>query len=185
MITTCNCSPLFYTYLWLRCCIVLPSLRTRTAFPTTQFSYRIVIYQSFKSDRWQQTALTNAAPVKIDLALFTVIYSHGHQFIAALPITWRGAPLLAIVGAMSMNIFRLAGDMSHVFSIIVLLLRVRVAKNAQGTNKTDSFRQCFPMITVDRRAESPPIKLSRWRPYYYLRVVAKWHNANTYRVFSL
>lgn len=33
---------------------------------------------------------------------------------------------------MSMNIFRLAGDMSHVFSIIVLLLRVRVAKNAQG-----------------------------------------------------
>lgn len=40
---------------------------------------------------------------------------------------------------MSMNIFRLAGDMSHVFSIIVLLLRVRVAKNAQGTkNKRDS-----------------------------------------------
>lgn len=34
---------------------------------------------------------------------------------------------------MSMNPFRLAGDMSHVFSIIVLLLRLRVAKNAQGT----------------------------------------------------
>ena len=34
---------------------------------------------------------------------------------------------------MSMNIFRLAGDMSHLFSIIVLLLRLRVAKNAQGT----------------------------------------------------
>uniref|UniRef100_A0A7S2MV43 ER lumen protein-retaining receptor n=1 Tax=Helicotheca tamesis TaxID=374047 RepID=A0A7S2MV43_9STRA len=33
---------------------------------------------------------------------------------------------------MSMNIFRLSGDMSHVFSIIVLLLRLRVAKNAQG-----------------------------------------------------
>lgn len=33
---------------------------------------------------------------------------------------------------MSMNIFRLAGDMSHVFSILVLLLRLRVAKNAQG-----------------------------------------------------
>ena len=31
-----------------------------------------------------------------------------------------------------MNIFRLAGDMSHVFSIVVLLLRLRVAKNAQG-----------------------------------------------------
>ena len=31
-----------------------------------------------------------------------------------------------------MNIFRLCGDMSHVFSIIVLLLRLRVAKNAQG-----------------------------------------------------
>ncbi|KAL7476453.1 hypothetical protein ACHAW6_002315 [Cyclotella cf. meneghiniana] len=33
---------------------------------------------------------------------------------------------------MSMNIFRLCGDMSHVFSIIVLLLRLRVARNAQG-----------------------------------------------------
>lgn len=33
---------------------------------------------------------------------------------------------------MSMNIFRLCGDMSHVFSIIVLLLRLRVAKNASG-----------------------------------------------------
>jgi len=33
---------------------------------------------------------------------------------------------------MSMNIFRLIGDMSHLFSIIVLLLRLRVAKNAQG-----------------------------------------------------
>lgn len=31
-----------------------------------------------------------------------------------------------------MNIFRLAGDMSHVFSIIVLLLRLRVVKNASG-----------------------------------------------------
>ncbi|KAL7445312.1 hypothetical protein ACHAXH_008515 [Discostella pseudostelligera] len=33
---------------------------------------------------------------------------------------------------MSMNIFRLCGDMSHVFSILVLLLRLRVAKNAAG-----------------------------------------------------
>jgi len=33
---------------------------------------------------------------------------------------------------MSMNIFRLCGDMSHVFSILVLLLRLRVARNAQG-----------------------------------------------------
>lgn len=37
---------------------------------------------------------------------------------------------------MSMNIFRLAGDMSHVFSIIVLLLRLRVARNAQGTKES-------------------------------------------------
>lgn len=35
---------------------------------------------------------------------------------------------------MTMNVFRLAGDMSHVFSIIVLLLRLRVAKNAQGVS---------------------------------------------------
>lgn len=31
-----------------------------------------------------------------------------------------------------MNIFRLAGDMSHVLSIVVLLLRLRVTKNAVG-----------------------------------------------------
>lgn len=31
-----------------------------------------------------------------------------------------------------MNVFRLCGDMSHLFSIIVLLLRLRVTKNAQG-----------------------------------------------------
>lgn len=35
---------------------------------------------------------------------------------------------------MSMNIFRLAGDMSHVFSIIILLLRLRVVKNAAGVS---------------------------------------------------
>ena len=31
-----------------------------------------------------------------------------------------------------MNIFRLAGDISHVISILVLLLRLRVTKNANG-----------------------------------------------------
>jgi len=36
---------------------------------------------------------------------------------------------------MSMNIFRLAGDMSHVFSIIILFLRLKVAKNANGACK--------------------------------------------------
>ena len=62
---------------------------------------------------------------------------------------------------MSMNIFRLAGDMSHVFSIIVLLLRVRVAKNVQGRWLTvDSWTQfridqnpTFAMRTVDRRTD--------------------------------
>jgi ER lumen protein retaining receptor len=33
---------------------------------------------------------------------------------------------------MSMNLFRLAGDMAHVLSILVLLLRLRVTKNAVG-----------------------------------------------------
>jgi ER lumen protein retaining receptor len=33
-----------------------------------------------------------------------------------------------------MNIFRLAGDMSHVASIIVLLLRLKVVKNAAGVS---------------------------------------------------
>jgi hypothetical protein len=33
-----------------------------------------------------------------------------------------------------MNLFRLAGDMSHVASIIVLLLRLKVVKNAAGVS---------------------------------------------------
>ena len=33
---------------------------------------------------------------------------------------------------MSMNLFRLAGDISHVLSILVLLLRLRATKNAVG-----------------------------------------------------
>jgi len=33
---------------------------------------------------------------------------------------------------MSMNLFRLAGDMTHVLSILVLLLRLQAAKNANG-----------------------------------------------------
>jgi hypothetical protein len=44
-------------------------------------------------------------------------------------------------GIMSMNLFRLCGDMSHVFSIIVLLLRLRVAKNAQGEDAINAIIQ--------------------------------------------
>ena len=52
------------------------------------------------------------------------------EFIVVFEEQWRD--LSDLIGSMSMNIFRLAGDMSHVFSILVLLLRLRVAKNAQG-----------------------------------------------------
>lgn len=47
-----------------------------------------------------------------------------------------------------MNIFRLAGDMSHVFSILVLLLRLRVAKNAQGISVRT--QELFLMVFVTR-----------------------------------
>jgi len=51
---------------------------------------------------------------------------------------------------MSMNIFRLAGDMSHVFSILVLLLRLRVAKNAQGMDRCPLQELCaFHICTVE------------------------------------
>lgn len=49
---------------------------------------------------------------------------------------------------MSMNIFRLAGDMSHVFSIIVLLLRLRVARNAQGISVRT--HELFLLVFVTR-----------------------------------
>jgi len=47
-----------------------------------------------------------------------------------------------------MNIFRLCGDMSHVFSIIVLLLRLRVAKNAQGISVRS--HELFLLVFVTR-----------------------------------
>lgn len=47
-----------------------------------------------------------------------------------------------------MNLFRLAGDMSHVFSIIILLLRLRVVKNAHGISvKT---HELFLLVFVTR-----------------------------------
>lgn len=49
---------------------------------------------------------------------------------------------------MSMNIFRLAGDMSHVFSIIVLLLRLRVVKNAHGISVKS--HELFLIVFVTR-----------------------------------
>mmetsp|Transcript_7671 Transcript_7671/g.10260 ORF Transcript_7671/g.10260 Transcript_7671/m.10260 type:complete len:229 (+) Transcript_7671:101-787(+) len=49
---------------------------------------------------------------------------------------------------MSMNIFRLCGDMSHVFSIIVLLLRLRVARNAQGISVRT--HELFLLVFVTR-----------------------------------
>mmetsp|Transcript_35003 Transcript_35003/g.53681 ORF Transcript_35003/g.53681 Transcript_35003/m.53681 type:complete len:228 (+) Transcript_35003:105-788(+) len=49
---------------------------------------------------------------------------------------------------MSMNIFRLSGDMSHVFSIIVLLLRLRVARNAQGISLRT--HELFLLVFVTR-----------------------------------
>mmetsp|Transcript_384 Transcript_384/g.1463 ORF Transcript_384/g.1463 Transcript_384/m.1463 type:complete len:227 (-) Transcript_384:184-864(-) len=52
-----------------------------------------------------------------------------------------------------MNIFRFLGDMSHVFSIIVLLLRLRVAKNANGISlKT---QELFLIVFVARYLDLP------------------------------
>lgn len=47
-----------------------------------------------------------------------------------------------------MNMFRLAGDMSHVFSIIVLLLRLRVVKNASGISVRT--QELFLLVFVTR-----------------------------------
>lgn len=47
-----------------------------------------------------------------------------------------------------MNAFRLAGDMAHVFSIIVLLLRLRVVKNAAGISVRT--HELFLLVFVTR-----------------------------------
>ncbi|CAB9512806.1 lumen protein-retaining receptor [Seminavis robusta] len=52
---------------------------------------------------------------------------------------------------MSMNVFRLCGDMCHVFSILVLLLRLRVAKNAQGISVRT--HELFLLVFVTRYSD--------------------------------
>lgn len=47
-----------------------------------------------------------------------------------------------------MNLFRLLGDMSHVFSIIILLLRLRVVKNAAGISVRT--HELFLLVFVTR-----------------------------------
>jgi len=47
-----------------------------------------------------------------------------------------------------MNIFRFCGDMSHLFSIIVLVLRLRVAKNASGISVRT--HELFLLVFVTR-----------------------------------
>jgi hypothetical protein len=59
---------------------------------------------------------------------------------------------------MSMNLFRLAGDMSHLFSIIVLLLRLRVAKNAQGKLPIKRWWTHHDWAPT-RRRDRPPLRL--------------------------
>ena len=47
-----------------------------------------------------------------------------------------------------MNLFRLAGDMSHVMSILVLLLRLRVSKNAIGISM--KTQELYLIVFVSR-----------------------------------
>lgn len=49
---------------------------------------------------------------------------------------------------MSMNLFRLAGDLCHVISIFVLLLRLRVSKNAMGVSM--KTQELYLLVFVTR-----------------------------------
>ena len=69
-----------------------------------------------------------------------------------------------------MNIFRLCGDMSHVFSIIVLLLRLRVAKNASGELRGRIRRfvfvfafHVFVRLSLQTSVERLAHSTTRWR----------------------
>ena len=53
---------------------------------------------------------------------------------------------------MALNAFRLAGDMSHVLSIVILLLRLQVGKSAVGK----SFEQAAAV-------SGPSMMLVGWR----------------------
>lgn len=60
---------------------------------------------------------------------------------------------------MSMNIFRLCGDMSHVFSILVLLLRLRVAKNAQGACVCGCLLMIVYPVIIPRNDTHPIVSI--------------------------
>ena len=48
-----------------------------------------------------------------------------------------------------MNIFRLVGDMLHLFSIITLLLKIHATKSCRGTLATDTVRN-MPSAAVQQ-----------------------------------
>ncbi len=113
-------------------------------------------YNTPTSDRWCSTR--SQPPNENGAASFAVdLFDHGLSNPLKLPpivfvdhcsaytrtIIWNTLVFPSLIKAsltlqpfysehMSMNPFRFCGDMSHLFSIIVLLLRLRVAKNAQG-----------------------------------------------------
>ena len=62
---------------------------------------------------------------------------------------------------MSMNLFRLAGDMTHVLSILVLLLRLQAAKNANGISlKTQElYLVTIPLLLPPLSRLLPPLPI--------------------------
>lgn len=47
-----------------------------------------------------------------------------------------------------MNIFRLAGDMTHLLSIVVLLLKIRATRSCRGEQAGRSSSGAFPHSTL-------------------------------------
>lgn len=62
-----------------------------------------------------------------------------------------------------MNIFRLAGDMSHLLSILVLLLKIRATKSCRGEVDPDFWGRAGPKLLPHRRAERSPGRSVRVR----------------------
>ena len=51
-----------------------------------------------------------------------------------------------------MNIFRLLGDMSHLLSIIVLLLKIRATRSCRGTNSRFGIAKYGDVICISTLA---------------------------------
>lgn len=103
-------------------CHLIPFLSLHTTQHTSFFTKKIKTKTKKNSKKQHHFRFHCSKPFSLSLSLARVRFlSLGHTFIAVA----------------TMNIFRLAGDMTHLLSILVLLLKIYATKSCSGHSSTN------------------------------------------------